>query len=239
MATIIPIKEIHQPDEFLGSLGGVSRREFLKFCAGVAATFGLPAGMAWRIAEAAENPRRPPVIWLSAQECTGCTESLLRSTHPTLEQLILDSISLDYHETLSVGAGHQAEADKARSMKENWGKYVLVVDGAIPVKDGGIYCKVANRPIIDHLREAAEGAAAIIAIGSCASWGGIPSSGPNPTGATGVAEILKGKTIVNIPGCPPNPSDSNPPVAKSSKACRPTMRRNRSRSPRRHRPRIP
>ncbi len=205
MATIIPITEIPQPDEFLGSLGGVSRREFLKFCAGVAATIGLPAGMAWRIAEAAENPRRPPVIWLSAQECTGCTESLLRSTHPTLEQLILDSISLDYHETLSVGAGHQAEADKARSMKENWGKYVLVVDGAIPVKDGGIYCKVANRPIIDHLREAAEGAAAIIAIGSCASWGGIPSSGPNPTGATAVAEILKGKTVVNIPGCPPNP----------------------------------
>ncbi|MCO6411900.1 MAG: hydrogenase small subunit [Thiogranum sp.] len=204
MATHITESDINL-DGFVGSLGGVSRREFLKFCAGIAATMGLPAGMAWRIAEAASNPMRPPVIWLSAQECTGCTESLLRSTHPTLEQLILDAISLDYHETLCAGAGHQAEAYRQQSMQENRGKYVLVVDGSIPVKDGGIYCKVADRPIIDHLREAADGAAAIIAIGSCASWGGIPSSGPNPTGATGVAEILKDKTVVNIPGCPPNP----------------------------------
>jgi hydrogenase small subunit len=204
MATQINESDIHL-DGFVGSLGGISRREFLKFCAGIAAAMGLPAGMGWRIAEAASNPMRPPVIWLSAQECTGCTESLLRSTHPTLEQLILDAISLDYHETLCAGAGHQAEAYRQQSMQENRGKYVLVVDGSIPMKDGGIYCKVANRPIVDHLREAAEGAAAIIAIGSCASWGGIPSSGPNPTGATAVAEILKDKTVVNIPGCPPNP----------------------------------
>ncbi len=204
MAISIKESDTHL-DGFVGTLGGVSRREFMKFCTGVAATIGLPAGMSWQIAAAASNPQRPPVIWLSAQECTGCTESLLRSTHPTLEQLILDAISLDYHETLSAGAGHQAEAHKQQSMQQNKGKYVLVVDGSIPVKDGGIYCKVADRPILDHLLEAAEGAAAIIAIGSCASWGGIPSSGPNPTGATGVAEILKDKTIVNIPGCPPNP----------------------------------
>ncbi len=204
MATPNPQSDTHL-DGFVGSLGGISRREFVKFCAGVAATMGLPAGMAWRIAEAASNPARPPVIWLSAQECTGCTESLLRSTHPTLEQLILDAISLDYHETLCAGAGHQAEAHRQKSMAENKGKYVLVVDGSIPTKDGGIYCKVADRTILDHLLEAAEGAAAIIAIGSCAAWGGIPSSGPNPTGAKGVAEILKDKTVVNIPGCPPNP----------------------------------
>ncbi len=151
------------------------------------------------------NPKRPPVIWLSAQECTGCTESLLRSHHPTLENLILDMVSLDYHETLSVAAGHQAEAARQASMQENYGNYLLVVDGAIPTKDGGIYCKVANRTIQEHLEEAADGAAAIIAIGSCASWGGIPSSGINPTGAVGVSEILPDKTIINIPGCPPNP----------------------------------
>ena len=104
----------------------------------------------------------------------------MRAHHPTLENLILDMISLDYHETLSVAAGHQAEAARQASMEENFGSYLLVVDGAIPTKDGGIYCKVANRTIQEHLLEAAEGAAAIVAIGSCASWGGIPSSGPNP-----------------------------------------------------------
>ncbi|HCB15176.1 MAG TPA: hydrogenase 2 small subunit, partial [Gammaproteobacteria bacterium] len=94
---------------------------------------------------------------------------------------------------------------KAKSMKENWGKYVLVVDGSIPTKDGGVYCMVAGKPILQAVKEAAEGAAAIISIGSCASWGGIPSSDPNPTGAKPVHAVLPGKTVINLPGCPPNP----------------------------------
>ncbi len=197
--------EIQNPDGYEGGLGGLTRRQFLKYCTGVAASLGLSALMGIRIAEAATAKTRPPVIWLSAQECTGCTESLLRAYHPTVETLILDMISLDYHETLCAGAGHQAEAYKAKSMKENWGKFVLVVDGSIPTKDGGIYCMVAGKPILEAVQEAAEGAAAIIGIGSCASWGGIPSSDPNPTHAKPVHEVLPGKTVINIPGCPPNP----------------------------------
>jgi hydrogenase small subunit len=184
---------------------GVSRRGFLKFCSSVAVTIGLTPAAGIQIANAVMNPKRPAVIWLSAQECTGCTESLLRTHHPTLENLILDMISLDYHETLCAAAGHQVEQVKQASMEENYGSYLLVVDGSIPSKDGGIYCKVANRTIQEHLEEAAAGAAAIVAIGSCASWGGIPSSGINPTGAVSVSEILPDKTIINIPGCPPNP----------------------------------
>jgi hydrogenase small subunit len=90
-------------------------------------------------------------------------------------------------------------------MKENWGKYLLVVEGAIPTKDGGIYCKVANVPFIKSVQEAAKGAAAVVAIGSCASWGGIPSAEPNPTGAVGVPQVVTDKPVVTIPGCPPNP----------------------------------
>lgn len=196
---------VQDPDGYQGALGGLTRREFLSYCTGVAATLGLSSTMGLRIAAAATAPARPPVIWLSAQECTGCTESLLRAYHPTLETLILDMISLDYHEALCAGAGHQAEAYRAQSMKANWGKYILVVDGSIPTKDGGIYCMVAGKPILETVREAAEGAAAIIGIGSCASWGGIPSSDPNPTDAKPVRAVLPGKTVVNIPGCPPNP----------------------------------
>ncbi len=197
--------EARNLDGYEGGLGGLTRRQFLKYCTGVAATLGLSSLMGIRIAEAATAAKRPPVIWLSAQECTGCTESLLRAYHPTLETLILDMISLDYHEALCSGAGHQAEAYKAKSMKENWGKFVLVVDGSIPTRDGGIYCMVAGKPILEAVKEAAEGAAAIIGIGSCASWGGIPSSDPNPTHAKSVHEVLPGKTVINIPGCPPNP----------------------------------
>ena len=195
----------NQWDLHLEPLNSVSRRSFIKFCSGVAVTIGLSPVAGAQIAQAVMSPKRTPVIWLSAQECTGCTETLLRPTHPTFEKLILDLISLDYHETVFAAAGHQAESAKQASMKENFGNYLLVVDGSIPTKDGGIYCKVANRTMQEHVLEAAEGAAAIIAIGSCASWGGIPSSGPNPTGAVGVAEIIPDKTVLNLPGCPPNP----------------------------------
>lgn len=186
-------------------LKGVSRRDFMKFCSIMAATMGLPASFGPKIAEAATKAkRRPPVIWLHGQECTGCTETLLRATHPTLEHLILDLISLDYHETLNVGSGHQAEAALHQSMKENAGKYILVVEGSAPVKEGGKYCMVAGRPFVDIVKETAAKAAAVVAIGSCASWGGVQSSPPNPTGATGIPEVLKGTTVVTIPGCPPN-----------------------------------
>ena len=114
---------------------GLSRRDFLKFCTGLASTMGLPAGADAAIAKAVESARRPSVIWLHFQECTGCTESLLRANHPTLERLILDIISLDYHETLFAAAGHQAEAARRKAMADNKGKYLLVVEGAIPTKD--------------------------------------------------------------------------------------------------------
>ncbi|MBU0674178.1 MAG: hydrogenase small subunit [Proteobacteria bacterium] len=187
---------------------GISRRNFLKVCTAAAVCLGLPESFGPKLAMAAEKAaQRPPVIWLSAQECTGCTETLLRATHPTLETLLLDLISLEYHETLNAGAGHQAEEFRKNSIAANAGKFILVVDGSIPVKDGGIYCKIAGRTALAILEETAPQAAAVIAIGSCASWGGVPSASPNPTGATPVHEILKGKNIavVNIPGCPPNP----------------------------------
>ncbi len=186
--------------------GSVSRRDFLKFCGLVAASLGLPMGAGVQIAEAVAALKRPPVIWLSGQECTGCTETLLRSTHPTVDHLILDLISLDYHEALSTPAGHLAEEAKKKSMEENQGKFILVVDGAIPLKDGGIYCQIGGRPVVDILKETAAKAAAVVAIGSCASWGGIPSASPNPTGAVSAQEALGEKfKVINIPGCPPNP----------------------------------
>ena len=183
---------------------GISRREFLQYCAVTATTLGLPAGAEAAIAKAVEAAKRPSVIWLHFQECTGCSESLLRSEHPTVDALILDIISLDYHETLFAAAGHQAEAARKAAMKANKGKYILVVEGAIPVKENGIYCKVGGHTAIDMVNECAADAAAVIAIGSCASWGGMPSTSPNPTGASAVHKVL-GKPTVNIPGCPPNP----------------------------------
>lgn len=166
---------------------------------------GLPFGMSRQVIAAARTAPRPPVLWLHFQECTGCSESLLRSSHPTVSELILDLISLDYHETLMAGSGVQAEEALHASMTANHGKYFLVVEGAIPTAQGGIFCKVGGKTAVESLREAAAGAAAILCIGTCSSYGGIQSVSPNPTGAVGVRDLVKDKPIVNIPGCPPSP----------------------------------
>jgi len=189
---------------------GVSRRSFLQLCSTlmVAAPVGLSltskASLA-QVARAIGKTRRPSVIWLHFQDCTGCTETLLRTTAPDVAHLILDVISLDYHETLMAASGAQAEAALRSAIEENAGKYVLVIEGSIPAKDDGVYMQLAGKPAIQAAKDVSAQAAAIIAIGSCASWGGVPSADPNPTGAIGVDTVISGKPIINLPGCPPNP----------------------------------
>lgn len=183
---------------------GVSRRSFLKFCATTASLLALPPSAVPAIAAALQKARRPSVIWLSFQECTGCTESLTRSHTPSLEGLILDHVSLDYHHTLQAASGAAAEQARERAMHENAGEYLLVVDGSIPVGNPG-YSTIAGVSNEDMLREAAKGAAAVIAVGSCAAYGGLPAAQPNPTGAVPVNRLVTEKPVVNVPGCPPIP----------------------------------
>jgi hydrogenase small subunit len=183
---------------------GVSRRAFLKFCTTTASMMALPPSMVPAIASALETARRPSVIWLSFQECTGCTESLTRSHTPTIEGLIFDAISLDYHHTLQAASGDAAEHAREQAMKENFGNYLLVVDGSIPLGDPG-YSTIAGISNLDMLKETAKGARAIISVGSCAAFGGLPHANPNPTGAASVSDIITDKPIINVPGCPPIP----------------------------------
>jgi hydrogenase small subunit len=183
---------------------GVSRRGFLKFCSATASVMALPPAAVAQVAAALETARRPSVIWLSFQECTGCTESLTRSHAPTVESLIFDAISLDYHHTLQVASGAAAEEAREAAMAENAGEYLLVVDGSIPLGNPG-YSTIAGISNLDMLKEAAVNAAAIIAVGTCAAFGGIPHANPNPTGAVSVGDIIKDKPIINVSGCPPIP----------------------------------
>ena len=184
---------------------GVSRRAFLKFCTAMTALMAMPPGSAAAIAEALAKATRPSVIWLAVQECTGCTESLTLSYSPTLENMIFDMISLDYHHTLQAASGYGAEKSRQDAMDNFFGKYLLVVDGSIPLKDNGIYSTIAGRTNLDLLQDAAKGAAAIIAVGTCAAFGGLPAASPNPTGALGVSEAVSGiRTLINLPACPVN-----------------------------------
>jgi hydrogenase small subunit len=185
---------------------GITRRGFLKFCAATASLMALPPSMAQGVAAALAQARRPSVIWLSFQECTGCTEALTRSHAPSIEDLIFEAISLDYHHTLQAASGQGAERAREQAMREFHGRYLLLVDGSIPVKDGGVYSTIAGMSNLDMLREAAQGAAAVVSIGTCAAYGGLPHAAPNPTGAAAVADIITDRPVVNIPGCPPIPT---------------------------------
>jgi hydrogenase small subunit len=178
----------------------------MKFCAATASMMALPPMMIPKIAHALEQAKRPSVIWLSFQECTACTESLTRSHAPTLEGLIFDHISLDYHHTLQAAAGHEAELAREEAMKENWGEYIAIVDGSIPLGANGAYSTSGGVSNLDTLHQVAEGAAAIVAVGTCAAYGGLPVAKPNPTGAVSVEDLITDKPIVNVPGCPPIPT---------------------------------
>jgi len=184
---------------------GISRRGFLKFCTAMASLMALPPGMAPAIAEALTKAKRPSVIWLSFQECTGCTESLTRSHNPTVESLILNAISLDYHHTLQAAAGSAAEAAREQAMQQFFGQYLLIVDGSVSTRDNGVYSTIAGVTNLQMLEQAAKGAAAIIAVGTCAAFGGLPHARPNPTGAVAVRDIITNKPVINVSGCPPIP----------------------------------
>ena len=189
---------------------GVSRRQFLKFCTATASLLALPATMSSAIAEALVAARRQSVIWLSFQECTGCTESLTRAYQPSLEQLILGMLSLDYHHTLQAVSGEAAEQARQQALQAADGKAIVVVDGAIPLNDHGACCTVAGISSLQLLQDCMAHASTVIAVGSCAAFGGLPAAAPNPTGAVSVEKLMhEGKIrpapLINLPGCPPVP----------------------------------
>jgi hydrogenase small subunit len=181
---------------------GVSRREFLKFCSIMAGTLALPASFAPKIAHALQTAQRPPVVWLEMQDCAGCTESLLRANQPTVAELVLDVLSLNYHETIMAPSGKRAEQSLTDTVAQ--GGYLTVVEGSIPTKDDGVYCCIGGRTALDILTEVASNTAAIIAVGACAFYGGWPATTPNPTEAKGVRDVISDKPIVNLAGCPYN-----------------------------------
>jgi len=188
----------------------LSRREFLKLCAGSAAAISLSGFLAPFMAEAvaAENPA---VIWLQGAACTGCSVSLLNSVHPDIKEVLLNIISLKYHSTVMGAAGDLAIETMFKVAEENKDKFFLVVEGAVPLKDGGIYCTIGEthdgQPITfaNLVSELGSKAQAILCVGTCSAFGGIPAADPNPTGCVPVSEVIKSKPIVNIPGCPPHP----------------------------------
>jgi hydrogenase small subunit len=193
---------------------GISRRRFLGYCAGLASLMALPASFIPKLARAATSPSKPSVVYMSFQECTGCLESMVNSFAfrggQTIDNLILNLISLDYQETLMAAAGTQAE-DQLRlvTTQAPASSYILVVDGSIPENPDSGYFVSGGRSGVARFYEAAQKARAIVAVGTCASFGGLPKADPNPTGAVSISDLMLQlgikKPLINVSGCPPIP----------------------------------
>ncbi len=182
---------------------GMSRRDFLKFCGVISTTLALPTSYIPRVASALAASARLPVIWLSFQGCTGDTESFLRASDPSVGTILLELLSVNYHETLMVAAGHQAEQVRQETMMRYPGQYLAIVEGAIPATEH--YCVIGGRSALDIVREVCGSALATITVGSCSWDGGLPAAAPNPTGALGVRTAVPGlRNLVSLPGCPMN-----------------------------------
>lgn len=188
---------------------GVSRRKFLKFCSLMTATLALPSRYTHAIAQSLEKSSRPILVWLEFQDCAGNTESMLRVNNPGIADIVLEVLSLEYHETIMAGSGKHAEDALARVVREHEGQFLAIVEGSIPMGDDGVYCTIGGRTALEIAREVLPKAAAVLAVGACAWDGGIPSAGINPTGAVGVEQAVPGiKHLVNLGGCPHNPQNT-------------------------------
>lgn len=190
---------------------GFTRRDFLKYCGCLAGMMGLSSLAAPQIAEAleigAEEGGLKPVIWLEGGSCTGCTEALTQGTTPDILQLVLETIALNYSETLSAAAGHSLEQARRETIEA--GGYLVVYEGAVPTAYDGNILLVAGEKGTDILLETAKGAEAVIALGSCACDGGWMAARPDDAQAMGVQRFLSEQgvdvPVVNIPCCPANP----------------------------------
>ncbi len=185
-------------------------------------------------AETTKLPRGPlrivHVFWLAGMSCDGCSIAVVGATNPSVESLLAGAVPalpkvLLHHPVLSVEAGHEF----VRNFELAWqgqlaDPYVVVYEGSIAderiaAKTGGYWAALGvekvdgqNRPVptAEWLTRLAPGAAAVIAIGTCATWGGVPAAFGNVTGAMSLMDFLGadyrsafGLPVINIPGCAP------------------------------------
>jgi quinone-reactive Ni/Fe-hydrogenase small subunit len=188
---------------------GINRRDFMKWASAVTGMLMLPSSFTPLVADAALLMNRAPVIWIELSDCAGNTEAMLRSDGPKIDEILLDIISLEFNETIMAAAGHQAEKQLEDAIETFKDKYLLFVEGAVPMGMDGHFGTIGaqGETFYDHLMRISKHAAAIVAVGSCATFGGVPAAAPNPTEAVGVMDVVKGKPIINIPACPANPSN--------------------------------
>jgi NiFe hydrogenase small subunit HydA len=188
----------------------VSRRSFLEYCGLSAALLGIGSKLGL-LGEALAAPTAPSVIWLHGSSCTGCSVSFLNriaaAAPATVADVLTGAINLVYHATLMTPAGDAAVSELKRVYSS--GNYVLVLEGGVPTAFRGGACVVFSlngqeTTYMQAVQEMSARALAVVCVGTCGAFGGIPASGSNPTGVVSVSQ-LTGRPTLNLSGCPANP----------------------------------
>jgi hydrogenase small subunit len=182
----------------------ISRRDFLRFCSVMTGALALPSRYTTQIVKALEQTKRPALVWLEFQDCAGNSESALRAGHPSFADIVLDLLSWNYHEIVMAPSGKAAEKSLHDTIASERGNYIAVIEGSIPLAENGVYCTIGGRSAIDIAQEVCTNAYATIAVGTCASFGGIPAAAGGVTGAVGVSQAIPGLRLINLSACPMN-----------------------------------
>ncbi|MFH1092888.1 MAG: hydrogenase small subunit [Candidatus Omnitrophota bacterium] len=188
----------------------LTRRQFIKIFGSTAVGAGITGFYNQTIIDAlAVDDGKPPVLWLQGASCNGCSVSLLNTVHPKIAEVLLHVVSMRYHQTLMAATGKTAFDVIYDVAEEFKGKYILVLEGGIPTAENGAYCTIGENyghqvNLTQAIDKLAPDAAGLIAVGTCAAFGGIPSGKPNPANVKGLSGYT-GKSIVNVSGCPAHP----------------------------------
>ncbi len=200
---------------------GITRREFVRWALAASAVTAFNETFIPRLARALESAvQEYPLVWMQASACSGCSVSVINTIHPSIKNVILDQILpghqlyLNYHSTLMAATGRLSTETALETARRNPGRFIYIVEGAIPTAEDGLYGTLGEkdgRPVtmLEWVRTLAPDARAVLAVGTCAAYGGVAAARPNPTGCKGVAQVLKesgiATPVVNIPGCPCHP----------------------------------
>jgi hydrogenase small subunit len=199
----------------------ISRREFVQWAVRAPVALGLADAFLPRLAHAIQDAvKEYPIIWLQASTCSGCSVSVINTIHPSIKNVILEQVLpghqllMTYHGTLMAATGSLSIEAARNTVQKSRKKYILVVEGAIPTAEKGAYGVIGeenghSKTMLDWVDTYGRDAMAVLTVGTCAAYGGIPAAAPNPTGCKGVSDVfadLKIDTpVINIPGCPCHP----------------------------------
>jgi len=186
-----------------------TRRELMKLGGLLAVGASLPARTAKVFADGAQKLLTTTrIVWIQAQSCTGDSVSLLNSVDPDPVDLLTRFISLVAHQTIGAAQGQtfMDALDKAREQ----GEYILVIEGSIPL-DMPEACVIGDSTVESLLVRLIPRAKAVVAVGTCAAFGGLPAAEGNQTGAGSVSQLMtrhqlpiQGR-LINCPSCPTHP----------------------------------